>query len=128
MHLKVFLKLKNPRNSLFWEIIYKKKTKKPKKKPKNPKKTHWAGFFYTGFFQPCLCTVTSEGSVPVKCDQIRNGNKKTLDLIFCRSWAEQFERGRWWRGGGRGVHFQVCPSFHNLFYKKIPSCVWLPVL
>ncbi len=39
MHLKVFLKLKNPKNSLFWANIYKKKQKiKNKNKIKNPKK------------------------------------------------------------------------------------------
>ncbi len=32
MHLKVFVKLKNPKNPLVW-------AKKPKKKPKKPKKT-----------------------------------------------------------------------------------------
>jgi hypothetical protein len=38
MHLKVFLKLKNPKNSLLGKKTPKntKKTKKPKKKPKNP--------------------------------------------------------------------------------------------
>jgi hypothetical protein len=56
MHLKVFLKLKNPKNSLIW---VKKKTKKNKKKKKNPKKkqtknkkNHWA--FLTGFFPPLV--------------------------------------------------------------------------
>jgi hypothetical protein len=51
MHRKVFLKLKNPKNSLFWATIL-KKTKKPKKptknkktKKKNAQKTHWAVFF-----------------------------------------------------------------------------------
>jgi hypothetical protein len=39
MHLKVFLKLKNPNNSLFWANVF---LKKPQKKTK---KTHWAGFF-----------------------------------------------------------------------------------
>jgi hypothetical protein len=34
MHLKVFLKLKNPKNSLFWV----KKNKKTQKTPKTPKK------------------------------------------------------------------------------------------
>jgi hypothetical protein len=39
MHLKVFLKLKNPKNSLFW-VKNLKKPKKPKKlkKSKKPKK------------------------------------------------------------------------------------------
>jgi hypothetical protein len=46
MHVKVFLKLKKPKNSLFWANIYKKKTKKTKKNKKN-KKIHWAGFFPT---------------------------------------------------------------------------------
>jgi hypothetical protein len=41
-HLKVFLKLKNPKNSLFWENIF----KQPKKTQKPPQKTHWAGFFF----------------------------------------------------------------------------------
>jgi hypothetical protein len=47
MHLKVFLKLKNPKNSLFWV----KKPKKTQKKPKNP-----LGWFFLNpvFFQPCL--------------------------------------------------------------------------
>jgi hypothetical protein len=38
MHLKVFLKLKNPKNSLFWVKKTKKTQKTPKihKKPKNP--------------------------------------------------------------------------------------------
>jgi hypothetical protein len=43
MHLKVFVKLKNPRNPLVWAKKPKKKTKNPKKKPK---KTHGAGFFF----------------------------------------------------------------------------------
>jgi hypothetical protein len=43
-HLKVFLKLKNPKNSLFWENVF-KKTKKPKK-PKNPKKPTGLSFFF----------------------------------------------------------------------------------
>ncbi len=39
MHLKVFLKLKNPKNSLFWaNRVYKKQPKKPKKPKKNQKK------------------------------------------------------------------------------------------
>jgi hypothetical protein len=49
MNLKVFLKLKNPKNSLFWSNIFFKnqrnpKTQKTQKNQKNPK-THWAGFF-----------------------------------------------------------------------------------
>jgi hypothetical protein len=47
MHLKVFLKLKNPKHSLFWV----KKPQKPKK-PKNP--LSWFFLKKTGFFQPCL--------------------------------------------------------------------------
>jgi hypothetical protein len=39
MHLKVFLKLKNPTSSLFWV----KKNKKTQKK--YTQTTHWAGFF-----------------------------------------------------------------------------------
>ncbi len=52
MHLKVFLTLKNPKNSLFWANIYKKITKNPPPQKKNPKKTkkkqknHWAGFLF----------------------------------------------------------------------------------
>jgi hypothetical protein len=42
MHLKVFLKLKNPKNSLFW--ANKKKKKKTKNPPKNPKKHTGQGF------------------------------------------------------------------------------------
>jgi hypothetical protein len=61
MHLKVFLKLKNPKNSLFWANICKKTNKTPKKpkNPKNPrkkkkKKTTGLVFFKNpGFFQPC---------------------------------------------------------------------------
>jgi hypothetical protein len=34
MHLKVFLKLENPKNSLLGKYI---------KKTKNPKKNHWSG-------------------------------------------------------------------------------------
>jgi hypothetical protein len=47
MHLKVFLKLENPKNSLFWANLEKnKKNKKPKNKNKTKnKKNHWAGFF-----------------------------------------------------------------------------------
>jgi hypothetical protein len=48
MHLKVFMKLKNPKNSLFWAKKTPKKpqkTKKSKKNPKTPRKNHWAGFF-----------------------------------------------------------------------------------
>jgi hypothetical protein len=56
MHLKVFLKLKNPQNFLFWANVSKKpkktqkthktpkKPKKPKKNKKNPKKT--LGWFF----------------------------------------------------------------------------------
>jgi hypothetical protein len=36
MYLKEFLQLKNPKNSLFWANIYKKKPKNPPKKTKNP--------------------------------------------------------------------------------------------
>jgi hypothetical protein len=41
MQLKVFLKLKNPKNSLFWANagIYKKKPKKHKKHKKHKKTT-----------------------------------------------------------------------------------------
>jgi hypothetical protein len=63
MHRKVFLKLKNPKNSLFWANILKKtkKPKKPKKKQKKKQKKKkcpkdplgW--FFLTGFSNPgCL--------------------------------------------------------------------------
>jgi hypothetical protein len=38
MHLKVFLKLKNPKISLFWVKNPQKNPKKPQKTPKNPKK------------------------------------------------------------------------------------------
>jgi hypothetical protein len=54
--IKVFLKLKNPKNSLFWV----KKPPKNQKNQKNQKKTKnpnnpWAGFFLNpGFFQPCM--------------------------------------------------------------------------
>ncbi len=46
MHLKVFLKLKTPKNSLL-RVKKTKKPKKPKKPEKNKKtkKNHWAGFF-----------------------------------------------------------------------------------
>jgi hypothetical protein len=60
MHLKVFLKLKNPKNSLFWANIFtKKKPKKKKKKQKKQKnkktKKNPLGCFFLnpGFFQPC---------------------------------------------------------------------------
>jgi hypothetical protein len=55
MHLKVFLKRKNPKNSLLGKKKPKKpqKTQKTPKKQKNkktkkqkPKKTHWAGVFF----------------------------------------------------------------------------------
>jgi hypothetical protein len=53
MHLKVFLKQKNPKNSLFWAKIYKKtKNKKTQKPPQKTQKKHWAWFFLPGFFQP----------------------------------------------------------------------------
>jgi hypothetical protein len=57
MHLKVFLKLENPKNSLFWanKHIYKKN-----KKNQKPKKTHWAGFFFTGFFPTLQLTLNNE--------------------------------------------------------------------
>jgi len=52
MHLKVFLKLKNPKNSLFW---VKKKPKNPQKNQNNPKKPTGLVFFLNpGFLQPCL--------------------------------------------------------------------------
>ncbi len=47
MHLKVFLKLKNPKNSLYWAYIYLKKTKN---KIKKPKKTLGWFFFKTPVF------------------------------------------------------------------------------
>ncbi len=55
MHLKVFMKLKNPKNSLFWANMYKKNPKNPKNPKKNKKNTE-LGFFLKkpGFFQPCL--------------------------------------------------------------------------
>ncbi len=71
MHLKVFLKLKNPKNSLFWVKNLKKNqkkqktqknTKKPKKKPKNQKK-HGAVFFLTVFFPTLILTYRARGSV-----------------------------------------------------------------
>jgi hypothetical protein len=56
MYLKVFLKLKNPKKlSLLGKYMYTKILKKPKKnhnKKQQQQKTHWAGFFLTGFFQP----------------------------------------------------------------------------
>ncbi len=63
MHLKVFLKLKNPKNSsLFWANIFFFTNKSTQKNPKiskntqKTKKTHWAGFFKKNlvFFQPCF--------------------------------------------------------------------------
>jgi hypothetical protein len=45
MHLKVFLKLKIPKNSIFWANI-----KKKQKKTKTPQKKQRAGFILTGFF------------------------------------------------------------------------------
>ncbi len=52
MHLKVFLQLENPKNSLFWANIY-------KKTPKNQKKTQkptGLGFFFKArvFSNPCF--------------------------------------------------------------------------
>jgi hypothetical protein len=44
MHLKVFLKLKNPKNSLFW--VKKTKETKTQKKTKNPKKPTGLGWFF----------------------------------------------------------------------------------
>jgi hypothetical protein len=53
MHLKVFLKLKKPKNSLFWANISEKPKKPPPKNQKKTKKNHWASFFLNpGFFQP----------------------------------------------------------------------------
>ncbi len=55
MHLTVFLKRKNPKNSLFWANIYKKpkKNKKPKKTKKTKNPTGLVIFFLNpGFFQP----------------------------------------------------------------------------
>jgi hypothetical protein len=49
MHLKVFLKLKNPKNSFLGKYI--KKNKKPKK---TKKPTGLVFFFNLGFFQSCL--------------------------------------------------------------------------
>jgi nicotinamide riboside transporter PnuC len=45
MLLKVFLTLKNPKNSLFWVKKTQKNKKKTKKTPKKTKKNHWAVFF-----------------------------------------------------------------------------------
>jgi hypothetical protein len=58
MHLKVFLKLKNPKNTLFWV----KKSQKNQKTPRNPikniknkkKPLGWFFFKNPGFFQPFL--------------------------------------------------------------------------
>jgi hypothetical protein len=51
MHLKVFLKLKNPKNSLSWENL----SKKNKKKTKKSKKSTGLSFFLNpGFYQSCL--------------------------------------------------------------------------
>jgi hypothetical protein len=51
MHLKVFLKLKNPNNSLFWANL------------KNKQKTHWASFFLNpGFSNPGLSRAASPGT------------------------------------------------------------------
>ncbi len=47
MHLKVFLKLKNPENSLFY-------IKKPKKHKKHKKTTSLVFFLKTGFFPTLL--------------------------------------------------------------------------
>jgi hypothetical protein len=50
MHLKVFFKLENPKNSS--GQIYKKNQNNPKN-PKKNQKTYWAGFFFKkspGFF------------------------------------------------------------------------------
>jgi hypothetical protein len=74
MHLKVFLKLKNPKNSLFWV----KKTPTNPKNPKNPKKTQKTqkkpGFFPTlARSTPCSlpaacrrCTISSRISAVSK--------------------------------------------------------------
>jgi hypothetical protein len=57
MHLKVFLKLKNPKNSLFWANIYKKNQKTQKKHKNTHKKTKnplgWF-FFYRVFSNPAF--------------------------------------------------------------------------
>jgi hypothetical protein len=63
MHLKVFLKLENPKNSLLGKYIKKPKNqKKLKKNQENPHKTqinHWAGLKKkTGFF-PTLAACTN---------------------------------------------------------------------
>jgi hypothetical protein len=50
MHLKVFMKRKNPQNSLFWASM-----KKKEKKPKKPNPLGWVFYIKNpGFFQPCL--------------------------------------------------------------------------
>jgi hypothetical protein len=49
------LKLKNTKNSLFWENVFKKTPKKPLKKP-----TGLGLFLNPGFFQPCLVVVEGE--------------------------------------------------------------------
>jgi hypothetical protein len=57
MHLKVFLKLENLKNSLFWAKKTKKKNQKTQKTPKTPKKLKnllaWFFFFKNrGFSNP----------------------------------------------------------------------------
>jgi hypothetical protein len=56
LHLKVFLKLKNPTKL---SLLGKKKQKKTQKTPKKTTKNHknplgWYFFLNPGFFQPCL--------------------------------------------------------------------------
>jgi hypothetical protein len=62
MHLKVFLKLKNTKNSLFWANIYFKKTK-TQKTPKKPKKPTGLVFLKKPGFFPTL-PVRAQGVVP----------------------------------------------------------------
>jgi hypothetical protein len=52
MH-EVFLKLENPKNSLFWANIYKKNKKNQKTHKKTKKKPLGWFFLNPGFSQPC---------------------------------------------------------------------------
>jgi hypothetical protein len=92
MHLKVFLTLKNPKNSLFWANIQKKNQKTPKtqKKTKKTQKKNqktqknplgWFKKKKTGFFQPCLAAGGVRAEVAGKADAAVDGVLVQLELV-----------------------------------------------
>jgi hypothetical protein len=83
MHLKVFLKLKNPKNSLFWVKKVKKKQQQ-KKTLKKQKKTTGLGFFKNpGFFQPCLQEAADKSSADIlaRLEQERSSGAEVIALL-----------------------------------------------